>query len=158
MIPVAAQDQGGGQPVPGAAAEVTAANRALKKSYFKTANGLFLPPTTAWANAFSDTVANCPGTSGTCTIAVTVSSQFGSVAAGAVARARVLIDGAVAPPGDACCLNMSTNPNGAPSVHAMTFVSTGRPFGNRLVQVQFSTSSGTAYADFRTLEIRVYKP
>ena len=159
MAPVAAQAQsGGGEPTPSAAAEVASLNKALKKTYFKTANGLFMPLNIAWANAFSDTVVQCPGTSGVCTIAVTVSSQFGSVTAGQSARARVFINGVLAPPGDACCLNMSENANGRPDVASMTFVVNNVPFGNRLVQVQFSTSGGTGYADFRTLDIRVFKP
>ena len=89
---------------------------------------------------------------------MTVSSQFGSVTAGQVARARVFVNGVLTHPGDACCLNMSPNPNVRPQTATMTFVARNVPPGNRLVRVQFSTSGGTGYADFRSLEIGVYKP
>jgi hypothetical protein len=117
---------------------------------------VFLNLNAAWVNAFTDTVVACPGTT-PCTIAVTVSSQFGSVTAGQVARTRVFVNGVLAHPGDACCLNLSPNPNGRPQTATMTFVARV-PAGNRLVRVQFSTSGGTGYADFRSLQIGVYKP
>ena len=93
-----------------------------------------------------------------CTIAVSVSSQFGSVTAGQVARARVFVNGLLTHPGDACCLNMSPNANGRPQTASMTFVARNVPPGNRVVRVQFSTSGGTGYADFRSLEVGVYRP
>lgn len=159
MVPAFAQDQGGGQPTQREAVEVASLNRSLKKSYFKTVNGLFVNLNTTWVNAFSDTLVQCPGTSGVCTVAVTVSSQFGGVTAAQVARARVLVNGVLVPPGDVfCCLNMSNNEGFRPDTAAMTFVANNVPFGNRLVQVQFSTSGGVGWADYRTLEIRVYKP
>jgi hypothetical protein len=40
----------------------------------------------------------------------------------------------------------------------MTFVARGVPAGNRVVRVQFSVSGGAGYADFRSLQIGVYKP
>jgi hypothetical protein len=59
----------------------------LNRTNFKTVNGVFLNLNTVWVNAFTDTIVSCPGTT-PCTIAVTVSSQSGSVTAGNVARAR----------------------------------------------------------------------
>lgn len=157
-VSLAAQDQrGGGEPTVGAASEIASPNRTLRRTYFKTVNGVFLSLNTAWVNAFSDTIVLCPGTT-PCTVAVTVSSQFGSVSAGQVARARVLVNGVPAPPGDACCLNLSPNDSARPQTATMTFVTTGVPAGNRVVQVQFSVSGGTGWADFRSLQIGVYKP
>jgi hypothetical protein len=156
---LSAQDeQGGGVPKVAATAENAALNRTLKKTHFKTVNGSFLNLTTTFVNAFSDTIVTCPGSSGTCTIAVTVVSQFGQVDAGAVARARVFVNGVLAHPSDACCLNFSPNPENQPQTSSMIFVATGVPVGNRLVQVQFATSAGTAYADYRSLRIEVYRP
>ena len=98
----------------------------LNRTYFKTVNGVFLALNTTFVNAFSDTVVLCPGTT-PCTIAVTVSSQFGSVTAGQVARARVFVNGLLTHPGDACCLNMSPNASGRPQTATMTFVREGHP-------------------------------
>ena len=158
---LAAQEQGGGgQPRQKGVepeVEVAAASRVLNRTYFKTVNGVFLPLNTTWVNAFSDTVVLCPGTT-PCTIAVTVSSQFGSVTAGQVARARVFVNGLLAHPGDACCLNMSPNESPRPQTATMTFVARNVPPGNRIVRVQFSVSGGAGYADYRSLEIGVYKP
>jgi len=138
-------------------ADIASSFTQLKKTYFKTVNDDFLNLTTDWVSAFSDTVVNCPG--GTCAIAVTVTSQFGKIDPNQVARVRVLVDGVVAPPGDDCCLNISRNAGVLPQTNGMTFVTTGVPVGHRTVQVQFALSGGTTgYADFRTLEIRVYKP
>ena len=155
---LSAQSQsGGGTPSQQEAIEQASPNRILDRTFFKTVNGVFLPLNVAWVNAFTDTVVPCVGTT-PCTIAVTVSSQFGSVTAGQVARARVFVNGVLTHPGDACCLNMSPNPNIRPQTATMTFVARNVPPGNRLVRVQFSTSGGTGYADFRSLEIGVYKP
>ena len=148
---------GGGTPSQQEAIEQAALNRVLNRTYFKTVNGGFLALNTTWKNAYTDTVVFCPGTT-PCTIAVSVSSQFGSVSAGQVARARVFVNGVLTHPGDACCLNMSPNANPRPQTASMTFVARNIPPGNRLVRVQFSTSGGTGYADFRSLEIGVYKP
>jgi hypothetical protein len=156
--PLAAQGQGGGDPAAQQEGiEIAAPARVLNRTYFKTVNGVFLPLTAAWVNAFSDTVVACPGTT-PCTIAVKISSQFGSVTAGQVARARVFVNGVLTHPGDACCLNMSPNASGRPQTASMTFVARNVPPGNRLVRVQFSVSGGAGYADFRALEIGVYKP
>jgi hypothetical protein len=147
FAPVSAvAQQGGGQPSEREGVEAAAANRVLNRSYFKTVNGVFLNLNSVFVNAFSDTVVLCPGTT-PCTIAVTVSSQFGSVTAGQVARARVFVNGQLTHPGDACCLNLSPNPNAKPQTGTMTFVKTNVPPGNRLVRVQFSVSGGTGYAD-----------
>jgi hypothetical protein len=148
---------GGGQPSQSEGIEIAAPSRVLNRTYFKTVNGVFLNLNAVWVNAFTDTVVVCPGTT-PCTIAVSVSSQFGSVTAGQVARARVFVNGVLTHPGDACCLNMSPNANARPQTGSMTFVATNVPPGNRVVRVQFSTSGGTGYADFRSLEIGVYKP
>jgi hypothetical protein len=155
---VSAQSQsGGGQPTEQEAVEQAALNRVLRRSYFKTVNGVFLNLNVGWVNAFTDTVVTCPGTTA-CTIAVTVSSQFGAVTAPNVARARVFVNGLLTHPGDACCLNMSPNASPRPQTATMTFVARNVPPGNRLVRVQLSTSGGTGYADFRSLEIGVYQP
>jgi hypothetical protein len=148
---------GGGQPTQQEAIEIASPNRVLNRTYFKTVNGVFLNLNTTWVNAFSDTIVLCPGTT-PCTIAVTVSSQFGSVTAGQGARARVFVNGLLTQPGDACCLNLSPNANGRPQTATMTFVARNVPAGNRLVRVQLSVSGGTGYADYRSLEIGVYKP
>jgi hypothetical protein len=89
-----------------------------------------------------------------------MTSQFGAINSTDVARVRVLVNGQTAPPGDSCCLNISRNAGQAAQRNGMTFVSTGVPGGNRLVQVQFALRDGPTggYADYRTLEIRVYKP
>ena len=155
---LSAQSQsGGGTPGQQEGIEVASPSRVLNRTYFKTVNGVFLPLNSTWVNAFSDTVVFCPGTT-PCTIAVSVSSQFGSVTAGQVARARVFVNGLLTHPGDACCLNMSPNGNSRPQTASMTFVARNVPPGNRVVRVQFSTSGGTGYADFRSLEVGVYKP
>jgi hypothetical protein len=154
---LAAQDQGGGQATPQEGIEIAAPARTLSRTFFKTVNGVFLSLNTTWVNAFSDTVVSCAGTT-PCTIAVTVSSQFGSVTAGQVARARVYVNGVLTHPGDACCANLSPNASGRPQTASMTFVARNVPAGNRVVRVQFSVSGGTGYADFRSLEIGVYKP
>lgn len=155
---VSAQTQsGGGEPTEQEGIEQASPNRVLGRTYFKTVNGVFLNLNVGWVNSFSDTVVFCPGTTA-CTIAVTVSSQFGSVSAGQVARARVFVNGFLTHPGDACCVNMSPNANPRPQTASMTFVARNVPPGNRVVRVQFSTSGGTGYADFRSLEIGVYKP
>ena len=155
---LSAQSQsGGGTPSQQEGIEQASPNRVLRNTFFKTVNGVFLPLNAAWVNAFTDTVVTCPAAV-PCTIAVTVSSQFGSVTAGQVARARVFVNGVLTHPGDACCLNLSPNPNGRPQTATMTFVARNVPPGNRLVRVQFSTSGGTGYADFRSLEIGVYNP
>ena len=163
---VSAQIEGGGTPRESvqaeaesqSLAEIVSPNHVLKKTYFKTANDAFMNLTTTWVNAFSDTVVNCPGP-GTCAIAVTVTSQFGDIDPQAVARARVFVNGVLTPPGDDCCLNISRNAGLLPSTHGMTFVASAVPSGNRTVQVQFAVSGGaTGYADYRTLEIRVFKP
>jgi len=161
---------GGGTP-PGAGAspkaavgpivalEVPSPNHVLKKTYFKTQNTGFLNLSTTWQNAFSDTVVACPGGSGTCAIAVTVSSQFGAISGTEVARARVYVNGVLTAPGDSCCLNFSRNAGQLPQTNTMTFVANNVPAGNRVVRVQFAVSGGaTGYADYRTLEIRVFKP
>jgi hypothetical protein len=162
-----AQGQGGGTPrASGAAseeaisiAEVSSPNHVLKKTYFKTENTGFFNLTTTFVNAFSDTVVSCPGTSGTCAIAVTVSSQFGMIGSANVAQVRVFVNGLLTAPGDSCCLNLSRNAGTLPQTNTMTFVANGVPVGNRLVQVQFRINGGTTgYADYRTLEIRVFKP
>ena len=158
FVPASAVAQdGGGTPSASEAIEQAAANRTLNRTYFKTVNGVFLNLNVAWVNAFTDTLVLCPGLT-PCTIAVKVSSQFGSVSAGQVARARVFINGVLAHPGDACCLNMSPNASPRPQTASMTFVATNVPPGGRWVRVQFSTSGGTGYADFRALEIGIYKP
>ncbi len=157
---------GGGTPGSGSAAgesivsrEVASPNHILKKTYFKTENLGFINLTTTFVNAFTDTIVNCPGTTGTCAIAVTVSSQFGQIPGTEVARARVFVDGKLTPPGDSCCLNLSRNAGTLPQTNTMTFVANNVPFGNRVVRVQFALSGGTTgYADYRTLEIRVFKP
>jgi hypothetical protein len=158
---LAAQQGGGGLPRQQEGVEpeveIPAASRVLNRTYFKTVNGVFLALNTTFVNAFSDTVVLCPGTT-PCTIAVTVSSQFGSVTAGQVARARVFVNGLLTHPGDACCLNMSPNESPRPQTATMTFVARNVPPGNRIVRVQFSVSGGAGYADFRSLEIGVYKP
>ena len=126
-----AQEQaGGGHPTQREAIEQSAANRVLNRTYFKTVNGVFMNLNALWANAFSDTIVFCPGLT-PCTISVSVSSQFGSVSAGQVARARVFINGLLAHPGDACCLNMSPNASGRPQTASMTFVAANVPPGNR---------------------------
>ncbi len=161
-----AQTDGGGTPQESAEAnlapaEIVSPDHVLKKTYFKTVNDAFMNLTTAWANAFSDTVVACPGP-GTCAIAVTVTSQFGQINSMDVARVRVLVNGVIAPPGDDCCLNISRNAGALPQTNGMTFVASGVPSGNRLVQVQFALKGAgpslTGYADYRTLEIRVFKP
>ena len=155
---LSAQSQGGGgTPTQQEGIEQASLNRTLYRTHFKTVNGVFLGLNTAWVNAFTDTVVFCPGTT-PCTIAVSVSSQFGSVTAGQVARARVFVNGVLTHPGDACCLNMSPNANPRPQTASMTFVARNVPPGNRLVRVQFSTSGGTGYADYRSLEVGVYRP
>ena len=139
-------------------AAIASGNHVLKKTYFQTVNDAFLNLSTTWVNAFADTVVNCPS-GGTCTIAVTVSSQFGDINPAEVARARVFVNGLLTPPGDDCCLNIARNAGLHPETNTMTFVARGVPAGNRLVQVQFSVSNGAeGYADYRTLEIGVYKP
>jgi hypothetical protein len=161
VVTVGQGQSGGGHPTQPEAVEATAAlgesaasNLVLRKVYFKTVNNAFLNLSTTWVDAFTDTVAACPPPN-VCTIAVTVSSQFGLVTESA--RARVLIDGVVTPPSDTCCLNMSANGSSRPETATMTFVAPNVLTGNRLVQVQFSIPSGTGYADFRSLEIRVFK-
>ena len=155
---LSAQSQdGGGTPSQQEGIEQASLNRSLYRTHFKTVNGVFLALNAAWVNAFTDTVVQCPGNT-PCTVAVTVSSQFGSVTAGQVARARVFVNGVLTHPGDACCLNMSPNASPRPQTATMTFVARNVPPGNRLVRVQFSTSGGNGYADFRALEIGVYKP
>jgi hypothetical protein len=90
---------------------------------------------------------------------VTVSSQFGQINSLEVAQVRVFVNGVLTPPGDSCCLNISRNAGLLLQTNTMTFVAKGVPSGNRLVQVQFAVSGGTTgYADFRTLETRVFKP
>ena len=156
--PLLAQTQsGGGTPSAQEGIEIAAPSRVLNRTYFKTVNGVFLNLNTTWVNAFTDTVVFCPSTT-PCTIAVSISSQFGSVTAGQVARARVFVNGVLTHPGDGCCLNLSPNANPRPQTASMTFVARNVPPGNRVVRVQFSTSGGTGYADYRSLEIGVYKP
>jgi hypothetical protein len=142
-----------------AEAAIASGNHVLQRTYFQTVNDAFINLSTTWVNAFSDTVVACPGTSGVCAIAVTVSSQFGDINPQQVARARVFVNGVLTPPGDSCCLNMSRNAGALPQTNTMTFVAREVPAGNRLVQVQFAVSDGAeGYADYRTLEIGVYKP
>jgi len=166
---ISAQNRSGGGAPPSAngapsdiiaALEAASPNRVLQRTYFKTENTGFINLTTTFVNAFTDTVVNCPGAAGTtCTVAVTVSSQFGQISGTDVARARVFVNGTLTPPGDSCCLNLSRNAGVAPQTNTMTFVKTGVPVGNRVVRVQFALRDGpTGYADFRTLEIRVLKP
>jgi hypothetical protein len=150
--------EGGGTPSEAAQGGIASANHALQKTYFQTVNDAFINLSTTWVNAFSNTLVNCPSP-GACTIAVTASSQFGQIDPQQVAQVRVFVNGALTPPGDDCCLNISRNAGNLPQTNTMTFVARGVPSGNRLVQVQFAVSGGTTgYADYRTLEIRVFKP
>jgi hypothetical protein len=155
--------EGGGTPKASAQAEaapeaIVSGNHVLKKTYFQTVNDAFINLSTTWVDAFANTLVNCPSP-GPCAIAVTVSSQFGQIDPQQVAQVRVFVNGVLTPPGDSCCLNISRNAGNLPQTNTMTFVARGVPFGNRLVQVQFAISGGTTgYADYRTLEIRVFKP
>jgi len=157
--------EGGGTPSEAAPAlseaaqgGIASANHVLQKTYFQTVNDAFITLSPTFVNAFSDTLVNCPA-SGACAIAVTVSSQFGHIDPMQVAQVRVFVNGVLAPPGDDCCLNISRNAGLLPQTNTMTFVARGVPSGNRLVRVQFAVSGGTTgYADYRTLEIRVFKP
>jgi hypothetical protein len=133
--------------------EVAAASRVLNRTYFKSVSN-FLFFTTTPRNAFSITVVVCPGPT-PCTIAVTVSSEFGLVTAGQVAGASVIVNRVLAHPGPVL---MSRNESNMPQTATMTFLATNVPAGNRLVQVQFQASDGTGFAGFRSLEIAVYKP
>jgi len=55
----------------------------------------------------------------------------------------------------ALAIVLGSNPR--PQTASMTFVARNVPPGNRVVRVQFSTSGGTGFADFRSLQIGVYK-
>jgi hypothetical protein len=94
--------EGGGTPSEAAQGGIASANHALQKTYFQTVNDAFINLSTTWVNAFSDMLVNCPD-SGSCAIAVTVSSQFGQIDPMQVAQVRVFVNGVLAPPGDDCC-------------------------------------------------------
>ncbi len=143
---------------PGLAAEGSASNLKLIKSWIKTRDES-ISLTTAPVDAFSPTSVACPGSAPSCTLRIEVSSQFGGVDAGTGAYASVTVNGSGAGVEPNPTVSLSNNPTGVYYPATMSWMVEGIAAGtNPSVAVKFGVGAGNATAAYRTLTIGVYKP
>jgi len=143
------------------AAEVSATNLALQKTTLKTVDtslGLSTTP----ANAFSQSTINCPGTSGTCTVRVEVSSQFSDLTTGDVVVIGISVDGLQSgvKPSPTVTVHDTTSTGSAAGVRTFSWMKKGLGLGSHTVNAAFFvTPSNNAFANagYRTLTLQVYK-